>query len=185
MKARRNVTLFGLGMGLLIVAVLILPAGGHMGATRFNYGTHNLIGASPEEVGRFAQQYAAHQIGFDGGDPEVLLSRAVTREEIAALDIACLPSAPTIEAPPLMLVILRGRFRPIDGPAFDVTKEDVPATTDPSYVAYVFDVWSATATFLGTSPDGTHFRKALQPLSASTSDSHGALVCPTELDFVH
>lgn len=163
-------------MGALVALALFINASKvSMGqASGFNYGARNLIGATPQEISRFAQQYAEHNLKLRGGTAQVLLNRSVKRQELATLGIGCLPSSSTVEDPPLVLVILKGEFD------FSSMLSSQVGGASYSYVAYVFDTWSAQPAFLLGSRNGAQFRTALNDPTLPEGGSDGPLVCPTE-----
>lgn len=164
-------------MGALVALALFVNASKvSIGqASSYNYGARNLIGATPQEISRFAQQYAEHNLKLRGGTAQVLLNRSVKRQDLATLGIGCLPSSSTIEDPPLVLVILKGEFDFGSMPGSQVAG-GAPYT----YIAYVFDTWSAQPTFLLGSRNGAQFRTALNDPTLPEGGSDGPLVCPTE-----
>lgn len=142
----------------------------------YHYGVRNLIGATPAQVGEFALEYARQRAVIYSGTPQVLLSRPVTSDELAALGLSCLYFG-TIEKPPLIMVILKGDFGRLD---FGSTT----ATPRFKYVVYAFDVWAAEATLTVGTPNGGLLRKALNdptlPDDASNQIDAQPRVCPTE-----
>lgn len=120
----------------------------------FEYGrVRNLVGASPEQIADFARQYAAARLTADKTEPQVLLSRFVENNELPNLGLPCLPW-PTIEEPPLALVVLKADFgessRAVSG-GYDHS----------SYKVVVFDLWAAEATYIESSTNGSSFTKLL------------------------
>jgi len=124
----------------------------------FEYGrVRNLVGASPQEVGHYAQQYAQAELSQDGSTtiPQVLLSRPIVPAEMASLGMGCIYFG-TIEEPPLMLVILKGDF--------DLRGVPGGGMAGPSQVEYMgltFDIWSARVTHFVSSPKGGFFQGLL------------------------
>jgi hypothetical protein len=188
MKISRRPAFTPIIMVAFIVSVLLglailsgIGGSGIAGAGQFGYGTRNLVGATPEEIGRFAQQYAEHNLKISGDTPQVLLARAIKRPDLAVLGIACLPSSSTIEDPPLTLVILKGQFDFSAMPGSAPQAQSVVGTNSVyKYIAYVFDMWSAEPTFLLGSVDGGQFHMALDDSSLPITGSSVPLVCPTE-----
>jgi hypothetical protein len=144
---------------------------------RFPYGVSNLKGASPEEIGRFAQEYAQANGLVWNGTPTVLLSIPITRDAYTALGLGCLPDFAAIEQPPLALVILKGNLEfPSSGLIQTQSKRASGA-----YAGYVFDIWSARPVALDGSYTGGMFRKALKDPSLPASEDRGPTVCPTQI----
>src|SRR3954451_10415676 len=73
------------------------------------YCADNLVGKTADEVAQFASEFA--RVHFKAADTtQVLLTRAVTDDGLAALGLGCPPSFAAIEEPPLLLTILKGEF---------------------------------------------------------------------------
>lgn len=145
---------------VLIVALVITFGANAIGTSRFAYSTRNLIGASADEVAQFAVQYAERNARIESGTPQALLARGVKREELPTLGFQCISFA-SIEQPPLMLVILKGDFVGGGGMGGNIKHSY-------SYLAYIFDVWSAEPAFQGGSINGSDFRIALNDASIPT-----------------
>lgn len=138
-----------------------------------HYCLAHLLNASPEEIGRFAVQYAIDWGEVLSGTPQVMLSRLVTWDDYLTLGLGCPPSKVTFEEPPLALVILKGDLLPV-GPGL-ATFPDV------KYIAYVFDLWADAPTSKIWSADGVTFRIALNDPSLPDGNSSMPMVCPTPL----
>ncbi len=104
----------------------------------YHYGVANLLGATSEQVGQFAVEFAQHRAAIYSGVPQVMLTRSITNDELGALGLDCIYFG-TIEKPPLMLVILKGDFG-------RVGYGTNTASPHFKYVVYVFDEWAANAT---------------------------------------
>ncbi len=151
-----------------------------MGNTRqFAMGSPNLVGASMQEFTQFAQNWTQQQLKAQG-TPEVLLTRSVTREDVAALGLGCLPDFAAIEQPPLMLAILKGHldFR---GSVPGSANVQGPEPGSISYVAYVFDVWSASPVAMRASNNGSSFKRALNDATLPDPTNSISSVCPTQV----
>lgn len=177
----RTLALATLALVITFIWVSVVTAPAKAGqSSRFEYGTSTLIGASPAEVGEFAVTYAQHQLVVHG-TPEVLISRTVTREEIASLGLGCINFS-SIEEPPLRLVIMKGDFDLSHMPG--TTSPAVKSTWQAHYVAYVFDAWAAQATYLTSSRNGGRFRQVLGDQSLAEDypgqASTATLNCPTD-----
>jgi hypothetical protein len=144
--------------------LVLLMASWTTGGTEAGNGTQvsayhgekrGLVDLRPEEVGRIAQQYALERMQSKPSPSEIRLSRPVTQRELANLGIACL-SIPTIEKPPLMLVILKGEFDMSDYPGFAGKVNGLH-----SHVALVYDLWAGRPAYVKVSRNGAHFRMAL------------------------
>jgi hypothetical protein len=144
---------------------------------RFPYGVADLKGASPEEIGRFAQEYAQANGLVWNGTPTVLLSLPITRDQYTALGLGCLPDFASIEQPPLALVILKGD---LEFPSSGLIKSQSRRASG-AYAAYVFDIWSARPVALDGSYTGGMFRKALNDPTLPTNENWNPDTCPTPL----
>lgn len=155
----------------LLSLVLILGSGfGANPPNPYRYGSNNLIDASPGEVAQFALDFvqATHQVR--SGKPQVLLSRAVTGEDIMMLGLGCMPDSATIEEPPLVLVILKGDFSP------NMPGGGLESAT---YMAFAFDVWAAKPMSTWASRTGVGFRTALNDPTLPEGSAGLPNVCPT------
>ncbi|MEA2574716.1 MAG: hypothetical protein QOH93_2014 [Chloroflexia bacterium] len=146
---------------------------------RFPYGVPNLKGASSEEVGSYAQEYAKVTGLVRSGTPTVLLSIPITREKYTALGLGCLPDFGTIEEPPLTLVILKGDLQFSRASILPNDSESLLAPG--GYAAYVFDMWAARPVALDGTLTGGSFRKALNDPTLPTNENWNPGVCPTPL----
>lgn len=147
--------------------------------SRFQYGVTDLKGATPEEVGHYAQEYAQATGLVRSGTPTVLLSIPITREKYTALGLGCLPDFGTIEEPPLTLVILKGNLQFFQS---SILPNDNATLHGPNaYAAYVFDTWSARPVTLNGTLTGGSFRKALNDPTLPTNENWSPDVCPTPL----
>ncbi len=136
---------------------------------------HILDGASPEQVGQYAQQYAQQR--FDGRSPsQLLLSRPVTYEEIPELGFGCMGNASYIENPPWVLVILKGDFSLSSLPGSAVLGD-----VRTPYVVMVFDVWAAEPTLITGSMTGGLVKKALNDPNLPDEVHDIPTDCPTRL----
>lgn len=111
--------------------------------------------ASPEVIGEVAKDHAQTHLRAQG-TTSVLLSRPITREQVANLGLGCLAEFASIEEPPLALVILKGDF----------TFQSMPGGGSSRgarfpYVVYVIDLWSGAPVRLMNSISGGLVRKAL------------------------
>lgn len=111
--------------------------------------------ASPASIGELAKNHAQTFLRAQG-TTSVLLSRPITREQVANLGLGCLPDFASIEEPPLALVILKGDF----------TLEKMPGGrwsqgTRYPYIVYVIDLWSGGPVHMVSSLSGGLVRKAL------------------------
>lgn len=144
----------------------------------YTYGARNLVGASPEQVGQFAVDYFVSANQVRSGTPQVLDTRPIKGDELPELDLGCPLESGVIEEPPLMLVVLRGDF--------DLNFAGSMTRNSPSgssYVAAIFDVWSAQPTFITSSQDGTGFSKVLNNPALPVRGWGTTLVCPTPLPY--
>ncbi len=179
MKTSRNIVIFVLlGLGAIVGFLILFSAGIHADKfSRYGYGTRNLIGASPQEVGEFAQEYVSAQHHVRSGTPQILLTRSIKRADISALGLGCVGSSPTIEEPPLMLVILKGDFDFSNMLGAQVARE---ANSGSGYVAYAFDLWAAEPMYQKFSRNGAYFRLALNDPTLSGTSLTAPIKCPTE-----
>jgi len=145
-------------------------------ADSFHYGAKNLNGASPEQVGQFAIEYAQHHVKVRD-TPQVVLARRIKPGDLPKLGLGCPLTMASIEEPPLMLVILKGNF--------DVSRvrsgSSVIGINEVPYISYVFDHWSAAHMLFQTSVTGGRFRIALNDSTLPIDESSGPMVCPTEI----
>jgi hypothetical protein len=158
-------------LATLVLAISLFPSWFSASKSNYAYGTRNLSGASPEQVGQFAVEYATAQGNIRSGQPQVLLVKSVTRDEVAPLGLGCLPDFNSNNDPPLTLVIMKGSFKLGGG----------GGTSRPffaSYLAYVFDVWSAEPVVTLGSGNGAQFRKILNDPNLP-SDTDSPISCPT------
>jgi hypothetical protein len=173
MRPQQNLVVFALLTVATVVALLILASANLLGSGRFHYGAHSLESASPEEIGRFAIEYLRAQNNIRSGTPEILLTRSIRRADIGALGLGCVGSSPSIEEPPLVLVILRGDFdfSRMLGSSAGPSK----ANSGFGYLAIAFDLWAATPMYQKFSSNPEYFKVALGNANSATP-----LVCPTE-----
>ena len=144
---------------------------------RFPYGVTDLKGASPEEIGHFAQEYAKAEGLVWNGTPTVLLSLPITRDQYRALGLGCLPDFAAIEQPPLALVILKGDLEFSSSGLIQSQSRRASG----AYVGYVFDIWSARPVALDGSYTGGMFRRALKDPSLPANEDRSPTVCPTQI----
>ncbi|HST03465.1 MAG TPA: hypothetical protein VLQ48_01870 [Chloroflexia bacterium] len=169
----------------LIYLSLTSTKGGNLSAimpdtqgANFHYGTESLVGASPDEVGQYALEYVQHHLEVSG-EPQVVLARFITQAERPSLGLGCPQAKLTIEDPPEILVILSGDF--------DVSKAISGLATKPpwhfKYVAYIFDLWSASHTTFIYSRNGAQFRTALNDptIPSDGPNAEASPICPTPL----
>ncbi len=178
MKKHSNVfTLMLLAIGTAIGLIIIMAVSINTNKVgTYGYGATDLVGASPEQVGEFAQQYVEAQHGTTKSKSQVLLARPIEGDELPALELGCPLSFAAIETPPLMLVILKGEFK-LNTPGVAGTR------TEANYLAYIFDLWSARPVYLRASKTGGHFRKALNDTTLPLETQGIALACPTEVPY--
>lgn len=198
MNMRKNVVSRGL-IGVVLIAGILLvsiqnsrPGNRPVGALpainpaittgpyRFGFGVRNLIGATPEDVGRYAQEYAQARRMIRTGTPDVLISRPVTRQEYTALGLGCLPDFAAVEQPPLMLVILKGDIdlNWMPGPVGNIAEDG----RKNNYAAYIFDVWSAQLVSFQGSYTGGLFSKVLNIKdSTAPQENWNPVACPTQI----
>jgi hypothetical protein len=133
----------------------------------YHYGITNLLGATPEQVGQFAVEYAQQRATIYSGVPQVMFTRPITNDELGALGLDCIYFG-TIEKPPLMLVILKGDFGRV---GFGTNT----ASPHFKYVVYVFDLWAANASSTIGVVNGGLLRVALNDpnLPSDTTDQAG------------
>lgn len=130
--------------------------------------------AAPEIIGELAKNHAQTFLRAQG-TTSVLLSRPITREQVANLGLGCLVEFASIEEPPLALVILKGDF----------TFEKMPGGRTSQgirfpYVVYVIDLWSGGPVRLMNSLSGGLVRKALNDPSLPFDEESTSqiLECP-------
>jgi hypothetical protein len=70
----------------------------------------DLANASAEELSEVALARTLRYVAIVSGQPEVILVRRVSEDELVALGISPTPLVLPVEEPPLALVILRGDF---------------------------------------------------------------------------
>jgi hypothetical protein len=175
MDKRRNIVLASALIAILFSLLVVLSTVAQAAQSgRFHYGVHNLIGASPEEVGRFAQEYIQAQHQVSDNTAQILLSRSVAKADIPTLGLGCPPEFAAMEEPPLMLVILKGKF---NNGGFGLGM-GVP---DYNYASYIFDVWSAIPVDIKMTRDGAIFRTALNDpsLPLPPAEFTAPRACPT------
>lgn len=166
-----------LAIGFIAGFLVVVSNGNHMGvASAYDYGTTSLVGASPEQVGQFAQQYIEAQHGTPRDKSQVLIAKSIKPDELPEMELGCPLSFAAQQEPPLMLVIVKGDFK-VSGPGISAVSNQA------NYMAYIFDLWSAQPVYLMTSQTGGAFRKALN--DASLPVETGALpgICPTALPY--
>jgi hypothetical protein len=151
--------------------------------TSYQYGAKTLVGATPDQIGQYAIEYAQHQLRATG-ELQVMLSRPIADEDRPVLGLGCPPSKTIIEDTPQSLVILKGDFD-ING----VMRGDAGGFPwHFKYVAYIFDDWSASDTAFVFSRNGGRFRLALNDLTLSSDNPDGDTLesmatCPTPLPY--
>ena len=104
------------------------------------YCQSNLVGKTTDEIGQYAVQYAQQNNYVLEGSPQVLVSRSITPDQFTNLGLGCLTNIPTIEEPPLVLVLMKGHFNFNKGLTSSVGVFDDPKLT--SYLTLVFDLWA-------------------------------------------
>lgn len=134
----------------------------------------DLVHASPERIAELAKDHAQTRLRAQGAT-SILLSRPITREQVANLGLGCLADFASIEEPPLALVILKGDF----------TFEKMPGGRTSQgirfpYVVYVIDLWSGIPVRLMNSISGGLVRKALNnpSLPFDEESTSQPLECP-------
>jgi len=125
----------------------------------------SLVNKSPEEIAQKAVEFARQHGTIRSGEPQVLLTRPVTLDQLTALGLGKHESE-TIEQPPLVMVILKGDFSPFPKPGAgeSASPSQPPSQADANritYVAYVYNLWGGTPTIIQESTDGGVFKKAL------------------------
>ncbi len=164
--------------GILLLTILIVFAAGSYsspgsGAKHIRYRPGNFVGLSTTQIADRALQLVRGQQMDLTGEAQVLLVRPVTREEIVALGLNCLPDALTIEDPPHVLVIYKGDFDISRLPGAGNIKG---ATVH--YLAYIFDVWAGEVNAWETSAEGGRFRLALNDPSLPAEQLGSLITCP-------
>jgi hypothetical protein len=144
------------------------------GVTKIRPKRTDLEHASPETISELAKNHAQTRLKAQG-TTRVLLSRPITREQVANLGFGCLADFASIEEPPLALVILKGDF----------TFEKMPGGrwsqgTRFPYVVYVIDLWSGDPVKLMNTISGGLLRKALNDPSLPFDEESTSLPsqCP-------
>ena len=144
----------------LLVAVILVVA--WVANTTFAQDPHhwglsgrNLTQLSPQQVAQVALDYTNASGYVQNGTPQILLARSIQNAELPQLDRDSVPVS-TIEAPPLVLVILKGDFV-VNTPRGIASDGPRPA----QYIGYVYDLWAGEPTLMITAPHGGIFRKAL------------------------
>lgn len=133
-----------------------------------------LTNAPIEKVIEAALDFTKKEVTNFDGNPQVVLARFVTADELNNMGIGS-PTFVTIEIPPMAMVILKGDF------AYRFPGALVSADTPPTrskYIAYIFDLWAGLPTRIMTSPNGSHFRQALGDASLPTPELP-MLIAPT------
>jgi hypothetical protein len=112
----------------------------------------NLVGASSEQVGQFAQEFVRYDYNLDTlSEPQVALAKTINRSEIVTLGLGCIDDWASIEEPPLVLIVLKGDFE----------HRKLGRGKQLHYVAYVFDTWGVQPMFFRGSATDEPFRIAL------------------------
>lgn len=143
--------------GILILGVVAATV-----TFRFTQGTRaedppNLVSASAETITQRALDYTRQHVHIKSGEPEVLLSRRVTPEDLNNLGLSVGNYAPDCFCPH-HLVILKGDFD-MNGA---VPMSQDPELEDPAkYVAYIYDLRSGGLAAIGSDLYGSHYKKAL------------------------
>jgi hypothetical protein len=163
---------------LLLTILIVFAAGAYsspgMGATHIRYRPGNFVGLSTTQIADRALQLLRGQQMDLTGEAQVLLVRPVTREDVVALGLNCIPDSPTIEQPPLVLVIYHGDFAISHLPGTNNIKDG-----GVHYLAYIFDVWAGEVTAWETSANGGRFRLALNDPSLPAEQMGSRITCPS------
>ncbi len=155
-------------------------SGGSITDKQFSYGVSSLVGATPEQVGRFAVEYAQHNATVSGGIPQVLLSRPVTLEDLPNLGLDCVGTPGEYNGRPLVLVVLKGGFQ--------LNQLSLTTTKDSNiyhYLAYVFDLKSAKPTYTKASGNGGAFRLVLNDPTLPVDPNQGSAPTTCRENTVH
>ncbi len=155
-------------------------SGGGITDKQFSYGTSSLIGATPEQVGRFAVEYAQHNAIVQGAIPHILLSQPVTLEDLPKVGLDCVGTAGEYNGRPLVLVILKGDFQ-LNQLSLTTTKD----TNIYHYLAYVFDLKSAKPTYTKASGNGGVFRLVLNDPTLPVNPNQGSAPTTCRENTVH
>lgn len=186
MSKARGLMSYRIILGLCVLTLGLVVSVSVIAGMDTSFKPHPMTNASPEAVGQAAVDYTKDQ--FPGnGNPQVLLVRSVTKQDLPALGLQRLDFA-SVEDPPLMLVILKGDFGFGNHPGSSQTMSGMRF----HYIGYVFDLWAGTPTLTMASPNGGEFRTALNdptlpivptpvqpPTPAYTKQLHYGEVAPT------
>lgn len=115
-----------------------------------------LVGASPETIARMALQYTKERVVIKSGQPTVLLSRAVTLEDMKNFGLSMGNFAPDCNRP-FHLVIIKGDFD---------LRNTLPSSGQSTsklanFVAYIYDLKAGGLTRITADRTGAMFKKAL------------------------
>jgi hypothetical protein len=149
---------------LVLCGIGVFLAGFVIRSTSSAFGTGNvtpafpspLTNASEAQVGQVALDLVRQDFDIRSGTPQIVLTRSIVRDDLPKLNLPSIPR-PTIEEPPLMLVIIKGDFGSLHLPSI------VTGQTDQvfKYIGYIFDLWAGAPTLTLADPDGGEFRTAL------------------------
>jgi hypothetical protein len=164
--------LVSIGLVVVILTTFILTSSSNQNAKEGLdiqsqvFKRHSLVGLTPEEVSQVAISYIRTVCTVLSGDPQVLLAKSVTADQLPALGLGSIGFANNDI--PLVLVILKGDF--------DMThcmhhSGDLGVQTKAQYVAYVFDLIAGIPTLTSFSLKAEDFRQALNESSLPSNNA--------------
>lgn len=163
--------------GVLVLAVVIVGTTVRSEPETKAQEQQGLIGASPEMVAQLALDFTREHVQIKSGEPQAILSRAVTPQELDSFGLSIGTFEPGCVRPQ-HLVIVKGDFDVREALGLTLhSSVEVPAT----YIAYIYDLKRGTLRSIGSDRDGAHFKKALGdptlpdptgPLSAPINGDH-------------
>lgn len=115
-----------------------------------------LVGAFPETIAQMALQYTKERVIIKSGQPTVLLSRAVTLQDLKSMGLSLGNFAPEC-ARPFHLVIIKGDFDLRKTLPSPVVAKAKPA----NFIAYTYDLKAGMLTGIRADRNGATFKKAL------------------------
>ncbi len=115
-----------------------------------------LVGASPETIAQMALQYSKEHVIINSGQPTVLLSRAVTLEDMKNFGLSIGNFAPDCNRP-FHLVIIKGDFD---------LRNTLPSlgqsTSKPAnFIAYTYDLKAGDLTRITADRTGAMFTEGI------------------------
>ena len=142
-------------LGLLLLGIAALNSMRADAQPAWGFERRSLVDATKAEIEQAALEWTLAKFQILSGTPAVLLSGAVTREQLPSLGLSPIDSPANF--PPLYLVFIKGDFNVRNMPGTIIGNAPSPAT----YIVYVFDLIAGAPMLTETSLERGHLSKLL------------------------